>query len=528
MVSLAKREEEVFLPGRPRASGCRRRSPSLRLLQRARDEAHRFGLAYNRKRRTQRTITSELLNIPGVGPTRRRLLLERFGSLAGVKSASVSELATVPGFSTRLAERVPRAPRRPAPELARAPRRRRLPRSPGAASPRPSPERRAAPQSVRAPLPWTRRSPTLCDRRVLTLGRMGKRIVLGVRGRALPRHPPHDRRDGCAGRAAGREGARAGSGSRRSTSDAGTLVLTEAGTQAARVASPGRPAAPGWPAFERGGLEPLETSSRRVRGRGSGWRATPSSARSPTRASSAASATRTPTRSSTARGSRRCKLTGRLSDEEVDAGCYAAVQAVLAASGPSVCAREAGGRLSGEGHRVPRAGWPCTAATGQPCPDLRNPGPADPVRRERDQLLPRAARRRAGLLADRATLPAAEGGLARSLEELDERLKSDGARGSGHRSGRFAPGRASGHIYKSMSDGRFAILDPAAGISGDMLLGALVAAGRAGGVAARPPAATRTARRPDRDRAGGSLRASGNQGHMVQLADGSHESAQPS
>ena len=104
--SLAKREEEVFLPGRPEPLRLSRRSPSLRLLQRVRDEAHRFGLAYNRKRRTQRTITSELLNIPGVGPRRRRLLLERFGSLAGVKSASVSELATVPGFSTRLAERV--------------------------------------------------------------------------------------------------------------------------------------------------------------------------------------------------------------------------------------------------------------------------------------------------------------------------------------------------------------------------------------------------------------------------------------
>jgi len=104
--SLAKREEEVFLPGRPEPLRLSRRSPSLRLLQRIRDEAHRFGLAYNRKRRTQRTITSELLNIPGVGPRRRRLLLERFGSLAGVKSASVSELATVPGFSTRLAERV--------------------------------------------------------------------------------------------------------------------------------------------------------------------------------------------------------------------------------------------------------------------------------------------------------------------------------------------------------------------------------------------------------------------------------------
>jgi excinuclease ABC subunit C len=104
--SLAKREEEVFLPDRSDCLRLSRRSPSLRLLQRIRDEAHRFGLAYNRKRRTQRTITSELLNIPGVGPRRRRLLLERFGSLAGVKSASVSELATVPGFSTRLAQRV--------------------------------------------------------------------------------------------------------------------------------------------------------------------------------------------------------------------------------------------------------------------------------------------------------------------------------------------------------------------------------------------------------------------------------------
>jgi excinuclease ABC subunit C len=106
MVSLAKREEEVFLPGRPESLRLPRRSPSLRLLQRARDEAHRFGLAYNRKRRTQRTITSELLSIPGVGPTKRRRLLERFGSLAGVRSASAAELASVPGFSTRLAERI--------------------------------------------------------------------------------------------------------------------------------------------------------------------------------------------------------------------------------------------------------------------------------------------------------------------------------------------------------------------------------------------------------------------------------------
>jgi excinuclease ABC subunit C len=106
MISLAKREEEVFLPGRSESLRLPRRSPSLRLLQRARDEAHRFGLAYNRKRRTQRTITSELLDIPGVGPAKRRRLLERFGSLAGVKSASLTELAAVPGFSTVLAERI--------------------------------------------------------------------------------------------------------------------------------------------------------------------------------------------------------------------------------------------------------------------------------------------------------------------------------------------------------------------------------------------------------------------------------------
>ena len=105
-VSLAKREEEVFFPGREDPLRLSRRSPSLRLLQRARDEAHRFGLSFSRQQRSTRTITSELLNVPGVGANRRRQLLERFGSLAGVRSATVAELATVPGISTRLAERI--------------------------------------------------------------------------------------------------------------------------------------------------------------------------------------------------------------------------------------------------------------------------------------------------------------------------------------------------------------------------------------------------------------------------------------
>ncbi len=106
IVSLAKRDEEVFLPGRPEPLRLPRRSPSLRLLQRARDEAHRFAVSYSRKRRSDRTITSELLAIRGVGATRRRRLLERFGSLAGVRSATVEEIAALPGFSARLAERL--------------------------------------------------------------------------------------------------------------------------------------------------------------------------------------------------------------------------------------------------------------------------------------------------------------------------------------------------------------------------------------------------------------------------------------
>ncbi|MBP9202285.1 MAG: excinuclease ABC subunit UvrC [Gemmatimonadales bacterium] len=106
MISLAKKEEEIFFPGRPESLRLSRRAPSLRLLQRIRDETHRFGVAYNRKRRTQRTITSALLDIPGVGPTRRRVLLERFGSLAGVRSATAAEIASLPGFSATLAERI--------------------------------------------------------------------------------------------------------------------------------------------------------------------------------------------------------------------------------------------------------------------------------------------------------------------------------------------------------------------------------------------------------------------------------------
>jgi excinuclease ABC subunit C len=106
VIGLAKRDEEIFLPGRKEPLRLSRRHPALRLLQRARDEAHRFGLAFSRHRQTRRVISSGIMEIPGIGPNRRRALLERFGSLAGVRSATPSELATVPGISTGLAHRI--------------------------------------------------------------------------------------------------------------------------------------------------------------------------------------------------------------------------------------------------------------------------------------------------------------------------------------------------------------------------------------------------------------------------------------
>ena len=106
LASLAKRDEEIFLPGQSEPIRLPRRSPALRLLQRARDEAHRFGVAYNRKRRSERTITSALLDIPGVGPSKRRALLTAFGSLVGVRGASPADIAALPGFSEAVALRI--------------------------------------------------------------------------------------------------------------------------------------------------------------------------------------------------------------------------------------------------------------------------------------------------------------------------------------------------------------------------------------------------------------------------------------
>jgi excinuclease ABC subunit C len=105
-ISLAKKDEEIFLPGRSDPVKLPRRSPALRMLQQARDEAHRFAITFQRQKRAARTITSELLSIPGIGPSKRRALLHAFGSVQGVKDAPLDAIARLPGFGLGTARRV--------------------------------------------------------------------------------------------------------------------------------------------------------------------------------------------------------------------------------------------------------------------------------------------------------------------------------------------------------------------------------------------------------------------------------------
>jgi excinuclease ABC subunit C len=106
VASLAKKEEEIFLPGRAKALALGRRDPALHLLQRIRNEAHRFAIAYNRKLRSRRTLRSQLSEIPGIGPTKQKALLSHFGSVRALREASPGEIGRVPGLSEALAIRI--------------------------------------------------------------------------------------------------------------------------------------------------------------------------------------------------------------------------------------------------------------------------------------------------------------------------------------------------------------------------------------------------------------------------------------
>ena len=103
---LAKENEELFLPGRPESILLPRDSQALFLVQRVRDEAHRFAVTFHRARRSKATFQSSLDSVPGVGPSRRKALIRKFGSVRGIREASIAELATVEGISTKLAEQI--------------------------------------------------------------------------------------------------------------------------------------------------------------------------------------------------------------------------------------------------------------------------------------------------------------------------------------------------------------------------------------------------------------------------------------
>jgi excinuclease ABC subunit C len=103
---LAKQEEEIFVPGREAPIRLSRDSQGLHLVQRVRDEAHRFAITAHRRAREKLGLASTLESVPGIGPKRRRALLKAFGSLDGIRDASQEELAAVPGMTQEIARRV--------------------------------------------------------------------------------------------------------------------------------------------------------------------------------------------------------------------------------------------------------------------------------------------------------------------------------------------------------------------------------------------------------------------------------------
>ena len=106
LAALAKRRETVFLETAKDPLAIPRTSPALHLLQRVRDEAHRFALRYNRKLRSRRTLRSSLGDIPGIGPKRQQALLSRFGSVRRVREATPGEIGRVPGLSESMGARI--------------------------------------------------------------------------------------------------------------------------------------------------------------------------------------------------------------------------------------------------------------------------------------------------------------------------------------------------------------------------------------------------------------------------------------
>jgi excinuclease ABC subunit C len=118
-IGLAKRLEEVYLPGQPEPLSIPRSSEALFVLQHLRDEAHRFAVTYHRTKRAKRALSSPLDEVPGIGPTRKRALLRRFGSLARLRQAAVGEIQQTPGIGPEMARTIHEALHRVGPSPAK-------------------------------------------------------------------------------------------------------------------------------------------------------------------------------------------------------------------------------------------------------------------------------------------------------------------------------------------------------------------------------------------------------------------------
>src|SRR5204863_3848113 len=105
-IGLAKRLEEVYFPDQPEPLRIPRGSEALFVLQHMRDEAHRFAVTYHRKKRARRALASPLDEVSGIGPTRKRALLRRFGSLARLRRATEGEIRQTPGIGPEMARTI--------------------------------------------------------------------------------------------------------------------------------------------------------------------------------------------------------------------------------------------------------------------------------------------------------------------------------------------------------------------------------------------------------------------------------------
>ena len=106
LASLAKENEELFVPHTPEPIVLPRNSQALHLVQRIRDEAHRFAITFHRNLRSKDSLKSPIDNVTGIGPKRKRMLMRRFGTLKGIKEAAVDDIASVPGMTRSLAIRL--------------------------------------------------------------------------------------------------------------------------------------------------------------------------------------------------------------------------------------------------------------------------------------------------------------------------------------------------------------------------------------------------------------------------------------